>query len=453
MSRRTALIAIIAAGTALRIGVAASLGNGIDPLPGVADQVSYHELALRVLGGHGFSFATGWWPVTRANEPTAHWSFLYVLYLAAVYLVTGPLPVAARLLQALIAGVAQPFFAWRVGRRLFGEDVGLASAALAAFYGYFVFYGGALVTESLYIAAFMWSIDVATTIAYAARAGELPRLRTWALLGMAFGVTALLRQAFILVLPIVVMWVAWEALKIGRPWTARVVPLAMRLGVAGLVMAACILPWTVRNQRAFGQFVLINSNAGYVFFYGAHPMHGTSFVPILDGGPAQYQALLPPETRKLRLNEAALDRYLLQRGIEFVKADPVRYARVSVSRAREFFKFWPSADSGRLSNVVRVLSFGVLLPLIAIGIAMVFPGRRGEYRRGASGALLLVSVAAVYSLAHLLTWTLVRYRLPVDALLMPVAGVAVVALVSRLRALAPGAAGRLAGPANGISAL
>ena len=37
---------------------------------------------------------------------------------------------------------------------------------------------------------------------------------------------------------------------------------------------------------------------------------------------------------------------------------------------------------------------------------------------------LLLGVAAIYALVHLLTWTLVRYRLPVDAVLVPFAGVA-----------------------------
>jgi len=43
-----------------------------------------------------------------------------------------------------------------------------------------------------------------------------------------------------------------------------------------------------------------------------------------------------------------------------------------------------------------------------------------------AGTWLMLSVVAVYSLTHLLTWTLVRYRLPIDALLMPFAALALV---------------------------
>jgi hypothetical protein len=453
--RRRLLGGIVAVSVLLRVGVAALLGNGIDPLPGVADQLSYHSLAIRVLEGHGFSFATGWWPVTAPNAPTAHWSFAYVLYLAAVYGITGPLPLAARLLQAVIVGVAQPWLAWRIGRRLFGENTGIASAALAAAYGYFVFYGGALVTESLFISACLWVVDVATGIAYAARDGEQPRASAWVLLGVSIAVATLLRQAFLVLVPIVVLWTAWHEIAAGAEGRARtraVLRAAGRVAVAALVVAAFVLPWTARNYRAFGRFVLLNTNAGYVFFYGAHPMHGTQFVPILSGGSDAYEALLPREVRAMRLDEAALERYLLDRGLGYAAADPARYVRVSLSRAREFFKFWPSGDSGVVSNLVRVGSYGLLLPLLLAGLAILVAGRRSEYRRGAPGTFLLVCLAAVYTIVHLLTWTLVRYRLPIDAISMPIAGVAVVALVAWLRSLVPDAGRRAEGPADRLPA-
>lgn len=48
----------------LRLAAAIYLGDTVEILPGTYDQVSYHNLALRVLDGHGFSFDREWWPVT-----------------------------------------------------------------------------------------------------------------------------------------------------------------------------------------------------------------------------------------------------------------------------------------------------------------------------------------------------------------------------------------------------
>ncbi|HKI53610.1 MAG TPA: hypothetical protein VJ987_05760, partial [Anaerolineales bacterium] len=95
------LIPIIFISVLLRVMVAFYMGNEVVELPGIFDQISYHNLALRVLGGHGFTFGEQWWPITRAGEPTAHWSFPYTLYLVATYALFGARPLAARILQAI----------------------------------------------------------------------------------------------------------------------------------------------------------------------------------------------------------------------------------------------------------------------------------------------------------------------------------------------------------------
>ncbi len=68
------LIAIVAISILFRLVACIYLGDQVEVLPGTFDQVSYHNLALRVLSGYGFSFGELWWPITAANAPTAHWS-------------------------------------------------------------------------------------------------------------------------------------------------------------------------------------------------------------------------------------------------------------------------------------------------------------------------------------------------------------------------------------------
>jgi hypothetical protein len=429
-----ALTVIIGISLVLRLGTAVVLGPGIEARPGVTDELSYHALAVRVVEGHGFSFGTNWWPATHADEPTAHWSFLYVLFLAAIYMAAGPAPLVARIAQASIVGVLHPWLAWRIGNRLFGPNVGLASAAVTAVYGYFVYYSGTLVTEPLYIVAVLWVLDIAT--AMAARATMPARANAigpWLLLGVAAATAVLFRQAFLLMVPLVVGWTVWQVR--GRRSTTGApsfgaLALAGRAAIVLAVVAAAILPWTFRNYKAFGQFVPLNTNAGFVMFWANHPVHGTSFRPILSYGTVNYGTMLPTDVKGL--NEAALDRELFRRGVGFVKDDPVRYLRLSMSRAVEYFKFWPSADSSLASNAARVLSFGVLLPLLVSGMVIAFskPDVASQYM---PGAMLLLIVIAAYTLVHLLTWTLVRYRLPVDAMAMPFAGLSLLAGLTRLR--------------------
>jgi hypothetical protein len=405
----------------LRAGAALYLGNSVLEMPGIADQLSYHTLAVRVLDGHGFSFASGWWPATAADQPTAHWSYLYVLFLAAVYAIVGPTPVAARLIQAVLVGVLQPILTYSIGRRLLGPQVGLVAAGMVACYAYFVYYAGALMTESFYVVAILWSLDVALKIGAAEDRHQSARSGMWVRLGLALVTAVLLRQAMLLAVPLILGWAAWRSMRSGRAADgagAAVRPLAgVTLAIA--IIAAGIAPWTIRNHRAFDEFVLLNTNVGFAFYWGNHPIHGTEFVPLLPDG--EYGRLIPDDLRGL--DEAKLDKALLARGLAFVVSDPVRYARLSASRVKEYLRFWPSEGSGIVGSTARLLSFGLFLPLLAFGIPLALTERRRadtpDAPEDTAGAWLLLGFAGVHSLIYLLTWTLVRYRIPVDAVLMP----------------------------------
>lgn len=414
---------LIAGSVAFRGAAALYLGSEVGELPGISDQLSYHQLAMRVAGGWGFSFAEGHWPATPAGEPTAHWSYLYTLYLAAVYATVGVQPLVARLLQATVVGVLHPWLAYRIGHRLFGPVAGTLAAAFAGVYGYFVYYAGGLLTEAFYFVAILWTFDVATRLATGRQA---PPLRAWVELGVAIGVTGLLRQVFLVFTPVLAAWLCFVAPRAGARWAwGRLRPRAQGVAVAAVVATLLIAPWTVRNYRAFGQFVPLNTNAGFAFYWGNHPAHGNRFVPLFTG--PTYATLIPAELRGL--NEAALDRALLGRAFDEIARDPWRYLRLSITRVPEYVRFWPSPDSGLASNAVRVLSFGLFLPLMLYGVMVTV---RAGLRRGCTGppgASLLLLFAIVYTGIHLATWTLIRYRLPVDVVLLIVAAHGVARLI------------------------
>ncbi len=129
----------------------------------------------------------------------------------------------------------------------------------------------------------------------------------------------------------------------------------------------------------------------------------------------------------------------MQRGIGFVLADPGRYLLLSLSRVADYFEFWPSPDSSLINNVGRVGSFGVLLPFMLVGgwLAFKFTGPRlaGGWRKFSQSPLALISLfMLVYSLMHIFTWALPRYRLPVDAVALPLAAIAVAELAHWLSA-------------------
>ena len=417
-SRRWLAVIILFA-VAARVAAALYIGDQVEPMPGTYDQVSYDRLANRVLDGHGFSFEKLWWPLTRADEPTAHWSYLYTLYLAAVYALSGNHPVVARLVQAVLAGVLMPWLAYRLGARHFGERVGLAASGLMAGYAYFIYYAAALMTESFYIMGVLWVLDLAGRPVPAANSPSELR-RRGLLLGLALGWTVLLRQVFMVCIPVLFGWMLWRCYARQRDSLGRA---SLLLLTATLVMVLAIAPWTVRNYLVFDRFVPLNTNAGFAFFWANHPIHGQDFQAVLPTW-SDYIELIPVELQSL--NEAELDRALLARGLRFVVDDPVRYLALSASRMSEYFMFWPSSESGWISNVSRVLSFGLLWPLMVYGLLA------NARRAISSDGFILYLFAFSYTAVHLLSWALIRYRLPVDAVLLIFAGAALVDLRKKL---------------------
>jgi len=414
----------------LRIAVAFAMGNQVVELPGIFDQISYHNLALRVVNGYGFSFGELWWPITPANAPTAHWSFLYTYYLVFVYTLFGPNPIIGRILQAIIVGILHPYIAYRLGEKLFTKNIGLVAAGITAIYVYFFYYGAALMTEPFYITAILFSLFFSMQLAESA--DKKQDLKLGIALGISIGITVLLRQVFLLMIPFLFLWI-WIA-RFKRSLKLPIVSTALTF----ILIVLFILPFSLYNYSRFGRFVLLNTNSGYAFFWGNNPIYGTKFIPILPT--ATYQDMIPAEVR--HLDEAALDSELLGRGIQFVMNDPKRYVLLSLSRIPPYFMFWYSSDSSMLSNISRIGSFGIFLPFMLYGLVLGIKKSASEKGNRFLNFLispegLLMIFAGAYTGVHILTWTLVRYRLPVDAVLIPFAGLALMDIYSRVSAKYP----------------
>jgi 4-amino-4-deoxy-L-arabinose transferase-like glycosyltransferase len=418
---------IIILSVLLRVGAALYLGDAAISLPGTADQVSYHNLAIRVLEGHGFSFDKAWWPMTGAGEPTAHWSFLYTLYLVFCYSFFGINPLAARIIQAILVGVLHPYLAYRLADAAFGgiklvteelrRRTALFAALITGIYIYFIYYSVTLMTEPFFIASVMATL--LASILLAQRISEPGYWRLAILLGLSIALSVLLRQLFLLFVPILFIWLLVKIIK--RVQWKRAVISSL---IVGVVLLLAILPVTYYNYLRFHRFVLVNTNAGYVLFWANHPIHGTNFISAAEMGDT-YQELVPEELKSL--DEAALDQELLRRGIQFILDEPGRYALLSLSRIPAFFKFWPDPGSGMLSNISRVGSFGVLLPFILLGLIRSLSYLRWSTNRSILSVLatplaLLDLFIFAFTFIHIFTWALVRYRLPVDAILVVYAG-------------------------------
>jgi hypothetical protein len=439
ISSKKSLVVLLIFSVLFRLLASLYLGDQVEIVPGAFDQISYHSLALRVQNGHGFSFDRHWWPFTSAGEPTAHWSFLYTFYLVFVYSIFGPHPIAARMIQSVIVGILHPWLVYLITKRVFsqnpigmrnrtkvlskphadvGEIIGLTAAGLTAFYIYFIYYSATLMTEPFYITAILGLLYLMIIIPDVEQDNVLSTKIAIGL-GVTLGAAILLRQLFLLFVPFIILWIFIAFIR-----SSRLIPITKYVFICISILVICILPFTLYNYTRFDSFVLLNTNAGYAFFWGNHPIYGTKFEGILppEWG-VTYQELIPEAVR--HLDEAALGQELLNRGLGFVFDDPLRYIQLSLSRIPVYFNFWPSPNSSLISNISRIFSFGLMLPFMLLGLFLTMK------RKMNVDQWLLIIFILLYTGVHLATWALIRYRLPVDAILLVFAGRAIVDLLAR----------------------
>jgi 4-amino-4-deoxy-L-arabinose transferase-like glycosyltransferase len=401
-------VAILLFSVITRLGLSLYFANAV---PTEHDDYSYSTLGLRLATGHGYTFDRPWYPFTPAETPTAHWSFLYTAFVAAVYALVGFQPLVVRLITAVLGGILMPWLAARLTRRLFPHRpwTALIAALATAGYAFFIMYAARLLTETFYILALLWSFERALALAddfAARRSGWGAALG----LGVSLGLATLFRQAILPWAPVLFLWLLWRAWRGDRRGLIRLHLPALVL--AGMILLAFILPWTFRNYRVYGGFLLLNSNTGYAMYSAQHPLHGTSFQAFTA-------APLPDELWGQVSTEVEWDRALLRRGIGFILDEPVRYVRLSLSRVADYFEFWPT-DTSLLYNLGRLLSFTLYMPFMLYGIALGVKAQRSSALPFLERpATLLLLFMVFYSMLHIFTWAMPRYRLPVDAVTMP----------------------------------
>lgn len=389
---------ILIVALALRVAAAFYLGDTASGLSGAHDEISYSELGRRYATGHGLTFAENWYPWIEAERPQSYFSVVMSLSLALVYKLFGYHPLAARLLM----GLASTLLVWvlyGLAKQLFGERVALATALIAAGYAYLVFYGVTLVTETPFMLCVVAALDLAIDIRDAPSRGK------WVLLGLFLGGATLLRMAVLFFVPVLLAWCA--AGSRGRRVHA-LLPV--------LVIATVLAPFVYRNYVLWGHFALLETQFGHVFWNGNHPGHGGDFHP--------YEVFPIPPDVLANDNEVEKTNELLGRGIRHIMENPGEFLRLTATRLRELFKFWPTADSAPLNNILRVCSFGLMWPFAVAGMWIT--------RRRWRDLLPLYLFLLVHTTVYSLSWTMIRYRVPMDAILLVFAAAAVVKLGERI---------------------
>ena len=235
-----------------------------------------------------------------------------VFSLGVMYRLFGHRVLAAQILNVIYSTLTVVGI-WYLGRKMFSERAGRIAAVLVAFLPSTIFgcmLLGAEVPEAFWL--------VLAMCFYVKAVESDHRLVPALLCGICLGVGTLIRPTYFL-LPVPIglhMLLSW-----GR---ARRAILSAAVMSAGL--AAVVLPWTYRNYRVTGGFILVSSNAGGVLYSANN-----------DNAQGAYTQEAWEYVSRNSPDDLALMRVGRQCAINWIKANPGRFFRLAL---KKFVLFW-----------------------------------------------------------------------------------------------------------------
>jgi hypothetical protein len=189
-----------------------------------------------------------------------------------------------------------------------------------------------------------------------------------------------------------------------------------------VVLCIPLFAWGLRNESQLGSFIPVSTNGGLNLLLGNSP-NATPTTGV-DADISEYVATVG----RRGYDEVETDRYYRDEAIDWITANPGSAAVLYVGKLANFFNFRSnvvsdSQQSG-LTDALGALTYYPLLLLFVLRLAMFrkMPLARGE-------GLLAISYLG-YAVTAAVFFTRIRFRVPVDQLMI---GVVACGVVSWLR--------------------
>lgn len=324
-----------------------------------------------------------------------------VLFFAPAVWLFGPHDaiVPIRLAQAVLLAI-QCGLIGLIARRLFhNATASFLAALIAAFYPFLLFYQGLLLSETLFntlflagIAALFWWRDRGLRID-----------GSFVVASFLFAAATLTKATLTILPPLLLAATAWLC---GARWRRTLTILL----TASCLYAAFMSPWWIRNAMLFHAFVPFTTSSASNLYLGNNPHNPNAGIDWASNAEpavvAKINALPDELARQRAYKEAAL---------RYIKSDPTAFVRAAIKKFVRFWNVVPNAAEfhGGLYAVISAASFGPVL-LFALIAAL---RRRRQWRQLAPLYLFI----GYFTFVHVVTIASLRYRLPIEPLLIVLA--------------------------------
>jgi len=268
------------------------------------DARDFDELAWNLLEGNGFTQSETYLP-SSFRPP------LYPVLLAALHGIFGPGLVAPRLVQALLGALVVPV-GYLIAKRLFGGGVARLTGIGIALHPILIYFGAWIISDTLFVLLFTSTILFA--VITAERASILPAVLT----GVSLGLSVLTRPQGVLLLPLILVWSAWNLKGSAKPkWILY--PTFILLSTLAVLM-----PWTIRNYGVHKELVFVSTNGGFTFYGANNPDafggHVPGYPPPIEG-----------------LSEVERDREYYRLGLQWIRQAPEDFISLL---PKKFIRLW-----------------------------------------------------------------------------------------------------------------
>lgn len=377
----------------------------------------YFELATNVLAGNGFSMAT-----TSPYVPNALRTPGYVYPLAALI---GTVGIAGAALVQLLLSALIPVLGLHIARYITNSRrIGIAAGIILALDPTLALLSFNFYTDTLFIVLFFaWML---LTFRYLERPLWTTLVTGAAVLGLAI-ITRPTAQYIPLLLVPFIMW------RFGtQDWRRGAAHVAVSLAIVGAMLA----PWVVRNYQEFGAFGL-SSQKAYVLYTNFAPAvlsvaRGSEFA-------TEFTTFSTYAERTSNIITPANGDVYIARALDVALVYPLASAFVV---GKSLFTFFTNDGVYTLLAVVGYAprDFTVVLVVarlvwVAITIAAFIGALAYLLRQRSQLAILIILLVAYFALTSTIAafGTNPRYRLPVDPIILALAGIGCASLVALLR--------------------
>lgn len=323
------------------------------------------RIARALVTSHSYAdpFSNSWMPHTG---PTAWLAPLYPLLLAGIFRLFGVYTQASAWVLFLIQSAfsaATAIAIWDIARRCFSRSLALWSAWIWALYPAAMQYAVRWPWETTITTA-LFSFALALSLRIRGVGEESTERRPavlWLLWGALWGTIALFNPALLIFLPVCGLWMVAGAPSRGRAITGA--------ALAALVFAACIAPWSARNQRVFHRFIPLRGNFGAELYLGNGP--GSSGLLM------EYLHPFQDPVQLRRYVQAGELQYVAERGAAaraYIAANPAHFA---ADVARRIYFFWAGSPSDQPWYVEagRALNYGFVSIAGLLGLTLALRNR------------------------------------------------------------------------------